>query len=299
MDTTSQPTSSSTVRAPDGTSLCLHGWGEPGRPPVVLVHGMGLSSSSWGEVPQLLVAAGYRVLAHDLRGHADSAPATTGDYRLATHGRDLGAVLEAALGPGERAVLVGHSLGGAVVLAHVSAAGTGRVQAAVFPGSSGSVVTVPGFPARRLPDVAEGALATAWLGVLQGGLGLARRLSPLEPVVDRVTRWTSFAEGADDAVVQRVGQDFLRTRRQALARTMLGSIRHDGSDLAPALDVPALVVRGSADPEVSAADAIALVSALPDGLSVQVPDAGHMLPLTHPQLVADQVVAWARRTAGR
>ncbi len=301
MDTsagTTAPTTD-TVRAGDGTTLRVHRWGAADRPPVVLVHGMGLSSGSWGQVPDLLVLAGHRVVAYDLRGHADSGPAATGDYRLATHGRDLGAVLDATLAPGERAVLVGHSLGGAILLAHVADAGTGRVQAAVFPGSSGSVVTVPGFPAHRLPDRAEELLATTWLGMLQGGLALAKRLSPLRPVVDRVTRWTSFAEGASDDVVQRVGQDFLGTRRQALARTMLGSIRQDGSDLAPALDVPALVVRGSADPEVSAADAHDLLSALPDGLLVQIPDAGHILPLTHPQLVADQVVAWARRSSAR
>ena len=53
----------------------------------------------------------FRVIAYDLRGHGHSQPAADGDYAIARFGEDLEAVLEASLAAGERAVVVGHSLG--------------------------------------------------------------------------------------------------------------------------------------------------------------------------------------------
>lgn len=80
--------------------------------PVLLVHGMGASSQTWGPVPQLL-AGGRRVLAVDLPGHgcSDAGP---GDYSLgamASTMRDLLDLLDI-----EQVHIVGHSLGGGVAL---------------------------------------------------------------------------------------------------------------------------------------------------------------------------------------
>jgi non-heme chloroperoxidase len=62
--------------------------------------------------------------------------------------------------------------------------------------------------------------------------------------------------------------------------------------MAPALGVPALVLHSSAGPEVSDEDVRDLLSGLPDGELVALPGAGHMLPLTHPEAVADSVARW-------
>lgn len=81
-------------------------------PPVVLVHGMVNSSRHWQDVA-LRLAERFTVIAPDLIGHGDSA-ALRGDYSLGAHAagiRDLLAVLGV-----DRATLVGHSLGGGVVL---------------------------------------------------------------------------------------------------------------------------------------------------------------------------------------
>jgi len=82
-------------------------WGEKG-PLVVLVHGLTGRASLWGDVARRLAAAGYRVVAPDLRGHGASPRAAS--YTLAEHTADLIALLEAT-GP---AHLVGHSLGAAL-----------------------------------------------------------------------------------------------------------------------------------------------------------------------------------------
>jgi pimeloyl-ACP methyl ester carboxylesterase len=64
---------------------------------VVLVHGLGLPMESWGAVPELL-SSEHRVIAYDLRGHAQSGDAKSGDYSMAVHARDLESVLSAVRG---------------------------------------------------------------------------------------------------------------------------------------------------------------------------------------------------------
>lgn len=82
-------------------------------PAVALVHGITESRRAWDPLIAPLLAAGYRVVAIDLRGHGDSSKVPP--YELATMAADVGAVLaHEQLGD---ALLVGHSLGGAVVTA--------------------------------------------------------------------------------------------------------------------------------------------------------------------------------------
>ena len=79
--------------------------------PLALVHGITESRRTWDPLLAPFIAAGYRVIAVDLRGHGASSKVAP--YDLATLAADLGAVLS-----GEEiddALVVGHSLGGAVV----------------------------------------------------------------------------------------------------------------------------------------------------------------------------------------
>lgn len=99
-----------TVTAGDGARLRAHVYGPADADTIVLVHGWTCSLEYW--YPQINAFAGeYRVVAYDVRGHGESDRGTT---KLTTDllADDLQAVLEATLRPAERAVLVGHSLGG-------------------------------------------------------------------------------------------------------------------------------------------------------------------------------------------
>ncbi|MBH0778291.1 alpha/beta fold hydrolase [Nocardia bovistercoris] len=98
------------VTTADGARLRVHAYGPADAPAIVLVHGWTCAIEYWN--PQINAFADeYRVIAYDHRGHGASelgGAALTMDL-LAD---DLAAVLDAALPSGERAVLVGHSLGG-------------------------------------------------------------------------------------------------------------------------------------------------------------------------------------------
>jgi len=81
--------------------------------PLLLVHGVGSSVETWGDVPQRLAAAGHRVVALDLLGHGGSS-AGHGDFSLGAHANTMRDLMD-HLGIA-RAHLVGHSLGGGVSL---------------------------------------------------------------------------------------------------------------------------------------------------------------------------------------
>ncbi|CCG02653.1 alpha/beta fold hydrolase [Blastococcus saxobsidens] len=280
----------------DGTRLALYSWGPEDAPLLVLGHGLGMSAESWGEVPQRL-AENHRVVAYDLRGHAQSGDARSQDYSLSAHAQDLSAVLGAVVPDGGSAVVVAHSLSGGILLRHVHGSPDDRIAGAVFVGSGGSGVTAPGFPARHLPPWARARMRSAWFALLRSGARLGRRLRPVRAVSDRAIRHFAFAPDEPLEQVQRMRDNFLTTRPLALAGTTLAGVSSDGVELAPSLTVPALIVHGSRDPEVPGAEAQRLLDALPDGELFTIPGAGHMLPLTQPDLVAEQVTRWAARIA--
>ncbi|MGY1827694.1 MULTISPECIES: alpha/beta fold hydrolase [unclassified Blastococcus] len=281
----------------DGTRLALYSWGAQDAPLVVLVHGLGMSVDSWGDVPQRLGEA-HRVVAYDLRGHAQSGDARSGSYGLAAHAADLAAVLDAVVPRGGSAVVVGHSLGGAVLLRHVDGSGDDRIRGVVFVGSGGAGVTAPGFPGRRLPGWARARLGTVWFTLLRTGARWGRRLRPVRALSDRGIRHFAFAPGEPQEAVARMRDDFLSTRPLALAGSALGALTEDGVRRAHSLTAPTLLVHGDRDPEVPNAEIHRLLSALPDGELVQVPRAGHMLPLTDPDVVVEQVARWVDRVGG-
>jgi pimeloyl-ACP methyl ester carboxylesterase len=97
-----------------GVSIDYFAAGE-GRP-LALVHGITESRRTWDPLLAPLIAQGYRVIAVDLRGHGGSS--RVAPYDLATMAGDLGAVLQAE--GVDDALLVGHSLGGAVVSAYAA-----------------------------------------------------------------------------------------------------------------------------------------------------------------------------------
>lgn len=97
-----------------GVSIDYFAAGE-GRP-LALVHGITESRRTWDPLLAPFLAAGYRVIAVDLRGHGASSHVAP--YDLATMAGDLGAVLRAE--GADDALLVGHSLGGAVVSAYAA-----------------------------------------------------------------------------------------------------------------------------------------------------------------------------------
>jgi non-heme chloroperoxidase len=117
----------STITTRDGTQIYYKDWGS--GPPIVFHHGWPLSADDWDCQMQFFLMRGYRVIAHDRRGHGRSTQ-TTGGHEMNTYAADV-AELTAALDL-KGAVHVGHSTGGGEVARYVARATPGRVSKAVL-----------------------------------------------------------------------------------------------------------------------------------------------------------------------
>jgi non-heme chloroperoxidase len=116
-----------TITTKDGVDLHVKDWGE--GPVVTFSHGWPLNSEAWAGQMLFLAQHGYRVIAHDRRGHGRSGPSRSGND-MDTYADDLAQVLD-TLGVRD-ATMVGHSTGGGEVTRYIGRHGTDRVAKAVL-----------------------------------------------------------------------------------------------------------------------------------------------------------------------
>jgi non-heme chloroperoxidase len=121
--------SESYVTTKDGVSLYYKDWGPRDGQVVTFSHGWPLNSDSWESQMLFLASKGYRVVAHDRRGHGRSSQPWEGND-MDHYADDLAAVLEAL--DLKDATLVGFSTGGGEVARYIGRHGTGRVRKAVL-----------------------------------------------------------------------------------------------------------------------------------------------------------------------
>ena len=116
-----------TIRTKDGTEIFFKDWGK--GQPIVFHHGWPLSSDDWDNQMMFFLAKGYRVIAHDRRGHGRSTQTDTGND-MDTYAADVAAL--AGHLDLKNAIHVGHSTGGGEVVRYVARHGGGRVAKAVL-----------------------------------------------------------------------------------------------------------------------------------------------------------------------
>lgn len=263
-------------------------------PPVVLVHGLLGSHRSWGEQLTRL-SAKYRVIAPDLFGHGDSDK-PSGDYSLSSHSatiRDLMDHLDIASAP-----LVGHSLGGGVVmqmtylfpervdrLALVSSGGLGPevsllLKAATLPGSE---LVLPMLASNWVRRNTESALERL------GRLGL-----PVQPGPSMAETWRSFASVAD----RSTREAFLASTRAVVGpRGQTVSAKQHFEKFET---MASLLVWGGKDRMIPARHADNIRREVPNSRVEIFPDAGHFPQLDEPEFffrLLDEFLTANQKTA--
>jgi non-heme chloroperoxidase len=145
-----------TITAKDGTTIYYKDWGK--GPVVTFSHGWPLNADAWDGQMFHLAQHGFRVIAHDRRGHGRSSQASTGND-MDGYADDLAAVIETL--NLQDITLVGHSTGGGEVARYIGRHGTTRVSkavliAAVPPGLVKSPVNPDGIPIEAFDRIRSG-----------------------------------------------------------------------------------------------------------------------------------------------
>ena len=291
IDPFTPPVPETRLRVPsaDGTQLNVEVHGPAGAPTVVLIHGWTCNIAFWAPVIRALRAQGpaLRVVAYDQRGHGASEAPGKGRYSVPILVEDLTAVLDATLEPGERAILVGHSMGGMTIMAaagdeSILARTAGAVLCSTgFRNLPGSSSVVPGL--KRLP--AANRAAHRFL------LRSALPLGPVTPISRAMLKHTALGPKSNKHLQNVNARIILACRPKPRAAWGAVLTELDVFEQLGKLDVPTSVVFGSKDrltPPDAHAQAIA--AALPrfEGL-MTLTGLGHMTPMEAPDVVVSVI----------
>jgi pimeloyl-ACP methyl ester carboxylesterase len=240
-----------------------------------LLHGIGNYGRYWDFFAEA-VAGRLQLIAPDARGHGESgkpADAYAPDEFVA----DAIAVLDTL--EIERALVVGHSMGGSHAI-RLAAAHPDRVARLVIVDAGPEPMAEGADRARRLSLGRPDRFADA-----DEALAYLRRTSPgySEEVYANRVRWLF----RDDS-----GGLAWRSSRDALASIMSSASRGDLWNVLRAIRCPVLLVRGTRSNVLSGDDARRMIKALPDGRLVEL-DAGHNVALDRPTELAETIIAFA------
>lgn len=276
-----------TYREVDGARLRIIDSGPVGATPVVFIHGLGASMYSWHRVLPAVAAAGggYRVIAFDTPGFGFSDPGPGDDeFTNARYARLVVALLD-SLGLAS-AVLVGHSMGGAIA-AEVALEHPERVRALVLMNSAGANVRMPFMlRAARWPFV--GVVVTAFRG--RGPTARILRSAFADPT--RVT----------EADIDQYYAPVPQARFGRALRGVLRGFRFDtliGRLNTTTLTTPTLVLWGAQDVLIPVREGSRLASAMPRATFVVVPDAGHAVAEEAPAEVNRLVLEFLKEGLSR
>lgn len=270
------------VTAADGAEIFYKDWGT-GRP-VVLSHGWPLISDSW-EAQQLFLAShGYRVIAHDRRGHGRSSQTWDGN-EMDTYADDLSTLLETL--DLDAVTLVGFSTGGGEVARYIGRHGTRRIAQLVL------VAAVPPLMLRT-PDNPGGLPAEVFDALRAGSLAdrsqLYRDLAD-GPFFGGNRAGADVSAGIRDAFWLQGLQSGHRNAYECVAAFSATDFRPD----LDAVDVPTLVIHGDDDQVVPfAVGGRASAARIKDAVLTVYPGAPHGITDTHTDQLGRDLLAFLR-----
>lgn len=271
------------VTTQDGTNIFYKDWGAKDAQPVVFSHGWPLSADAWDGQMLFFLQQGFRVVAHDRRGHGRSDQTGIGND-MDHYADDLAAVIEAL--DLRNVILVGHSTGGGEIAHYVGRHGTSRVARMVLVGA------VP--PRMAVSEAYPGGLPLAVFDGIRKGVADNRS----QFYLDLTTPFYGFnREGV--AVNEGLRQSFWAQGMQGGIVGQYASI-HEFSeiDYAPDLrkiDVPTLFIHGDDDQIVPIGNAAELAVTMVPGAELKIYEgAGHGLTATHQDRFNADLLAFIR-----
>jgi 3-oxoadipate enol-lactonase len=253
--------------------------GPENGPVVCITHSLSSDGGSWAEQLPPLLAAGFRVLRLDMRGHGGSDP-VAGDYTMTALAADVASVLDALAIA--RVHYIGLSIGGMIGQAFALEHGQKLISA---------------MWCDTLPASPSGA-AAMW----EERMATVRRANSLEPLADAtMERWFT------DAFKPRNPGRWKQIRDTVAATTPAGFLgcsaaimNFDFSARVSALRVPVLVICGAEDPGTPPGENRRLAGLVPGGRYEEIPNARHFPNVERPEEFNRIMMGWLeqQRRAG-
>lgn len=270
-----------TIKVKDGTEIFFKDWGT--GQPIVFHHGWPLSGDDWDAQMMFFLQHGYRVIAHDRRGHGRSTQVSEG-HNMDTYVDDV-AELTKALDLKD-AIHIGHSTGGGEVIRYVNKYGKGRVAKAVL------ISAVPPIMVASATNP-DGVPMSVFDGIREGtGFHRAQYYKDFTDAFYGFNR-----EGAK--VLPGIAENWWR-------QGMMGSVKahYEGikafsetdftADL-EGVEIPVLVLHGEDDQivpfEISGAKSI---KHLKNGKLISYPGFPHGMPATEAETINKDILAFIR-----
>ncbi|WP_432027993.1 alpha/beta fold hydrolase [Streptomyces sp. 1222.5] len=271
-----------TVTTDDGTVIFYKDWGPRDGRPIVFHHGWPLSADDWDNQMLFFLSHGYRVIAHDRRGHGRSGQPATG-HEMDTYAADVTALTDALDLRG--AIHIGHSTGGGEVARYVARAKPGRVSKAVL------VSAVP--PIMVKSDANPGGLPIETFDGFRAALAANRAQFYID--VPTGPFYGFNRPGAN--VLQGLIDNWWRQGMMGAANAHYECIKAfsetDFTEDLRQIDVPVLVAHGTDDQIVPYEDAAPLsVKLLRDGTLKSYDGLPHGMLSTHPDTVNPDILAF-------
>ena len=271
-----------TFTTSDGTTLYYKDWGPRDATPIVFHHGWPLSSDDWDNQMLFFLSQGYRVIAHDRRGHGRSDQTDTGND-MDTYAADV-AELTAELDL-SNAVHIGHSTGGGEVARYAARADAGRVARIVLIGAVPPVMVQSEANPDGIPmEVFDGFRAALAANRAQFFLDV-----PSGPFYGFNREGAQVSEG----LIRNWWRQGMAGGAKAHYDCIKAFSETDFTEDLKALSIPVLFLHGEDDQVVpianSAHKAIKLVK---DGTLITYPDLSHGLVATHPEVVNPELLSF-------
>ncbi|MCD9901209.1 alpha/beta hydrolase [Streptomyces sp. MT29] len=274
----------SKVTTSDGTSIFYKDWGPRDGRPIVFHHGWPLSADDWDNQMLFFLAEGYRVIAHDRRGHGRSSQSQSG-HEMDTYAADVAAMTDAL--DLREAVHIGHSTGGGEVARYVARAKPGRVAKAVLVGAVPPImVRTPSNPGGLPIGVFDDFRAS-----LVANRAQFYRDVPSGPFYGYNRPGAEVSQG----VIDNWWRQGMRGAANAHYECIKAFSETDFTEDLQAIDVPVLVAHGTDDQIVPYGDSAPLsAELLKNGRLKSYDGLPHGMLTTHPEVLNPDLLAFIR-----
>jgi non-heme chloroperoxidase len=272
----------STIITKDGTEIFYKDWGARDAQPIVFHHGWPLSADDWDNQMLFFLGRGFRVIAHDRRGHGRSTQTSSG-HEMDTYAADVAALAEAL--DLKNAFHVGHSTGGGEVVHYVARAKPGRVGKAVIVGA------VP--PVMVKSDKNPGGLAIDVFDGLRSALVANRAQFFIDVPTGPFYGFNRPGAEVSQGLIDNWWRQGMMGGANAHYECIKAFSETDFTEDLKKIDVPVLVMHGTDDQIVPYADSAPLaVKLLSNGTLKTYEGLPHGMLSTHPDVINPDMLAF-------